>query len=149
VWEARAVTGPSAALELDLGDFDAVGLLSEVVVDLRAHVMVHEREAAATISAPTGWHQLVVNAKQGGSTVLVVRFSSLTASRLRNVASALTNRGWQLDEDREGATLRQPPGTAAADVAFEALGALAVAGAPKDVRAVTMIDADGGAVARG
>ena len=143
------MSDPTAAIELDLGDFDAVGVLSDVIVDLRAHVMVHEREASATISAPTAWHQLVINAKQGGSSVLVVRFSALTASRLRNVATALSTRGWQLDEDREGATLRQPPGTAAADVAFEVLGALGVAGAPKDVRIVTLRDADGGQVARG
>ena len=143
------MSDPAAAIELDLADFDAVGVLSDVIVDLRAHVMVHEREAAATISAPTAWHQLVINAKHGGSSVLVVRFSALTASRLRNVATALSARGWQLDEDREGATLRQPPGTASADVAFEVLGALVVAGAPKDVRIVTMRDADGGEVTRG
>ena len=137
------------SVALDLADFDAVGVLSEVVVDLRAHVMTHEREASATISAPDGWHQVVVTAKQGGASVLIARFAPLSASRLRNVADALSRRGWQLDEDREGATLRQPPGTAATDVAFEALAAVGLAGAPSDVRRVTSRDAEGGPVARG
>lgn len=128
---------------LDPTDFDAVGVLSEIVVDLRAHVMVHEVDAAATISAPEGWHRVVVNAKGGGSTVVVVRFNELSPSRLRNVADALVRRGWQLDEDREGATVRQPPGTTATDVAFEVLAALTIGGAPTEVRHVTARDANG------
>lgn len=131
---------------IDLDDFDAVGLLAEVVVDLRQHVMINRVEAAATLSAPDGWHRVVCNVKGGGSTVLVVRFADLSASRLRNVADALDGRGWQLDEDREGATLRQPPGTTATDVAFEILAAAGAAGAPRGVRTVEARDSDGGAV---
>ncbi len=131
---------------IDPDDFDAVGVLSEVVVDLRQHVMVHDREAAATVSAPEGWHTVVCTAKSGGASVLVVRFAPLSASRLRTVADALHRRGWQLDEDREGATLRQPPGTAATDVAFEILAALAAGGAPRDPRTVDARDADGTAL---
>jgi hypothetical protein len=62
------------------------------------------------------------------------------------VADALDARGWQLDEDREGATLRQPPGTTAIDVAFELLAALGAAGAPRGERVVEARDADGGPV---
>lgn len=128
---------------IDLDDFDAVGVLSEVVVDLRQHVMLQSRDASATVSAPEGWHPVVINAKGGGSSVLVVRFNELSASRLRNVADALDGRGWQIDEDREGATLRQPPGTTATDVAFEVLSALGAGGAPHEPRTVEARDADG------
>ena len=137
------------ALVLDPDDFDAVGVLSEVVVDLRQHVMLKGVEASATVSAPDGWHPVVVNAKNGGSSVLVVRFNGLSASRLRNVADALSGRGWQLDEDREGATSRQPPGTTSIDVAFEVLAALGAGGAPKDPRTVDARDAEGNAIELG
>ncbi|HEY6530841.1 MAG TPA: hypothetical protein VIY72_00960 [Acidimicrobiales bacterium] len=130
-------------LMIDLSDFDAVGVLSDVVVTLRAHVMATDNDAAATIDAPAGWHHVVVTAKPGGSTVLVVRYGELSLSRLRNVADALHGRGWQLDEDGEGATLRQPPGTAATDAAFEALAVLGTAGAPTTPRAVTAVDSRG------
>ena len=102
----------SEPLSVDPSDFDAVGVLSDAVVNLRAHVMAADADTAATLSAPPGWHHVVVTAKPGGSTVLVVRYGDLTVSRLRNVADALSRRGWQLDEDGEGATLRQAPGTA-------------------------------------
>ena len=136
------MTGPT----IDLEDFDAVGVLSEVVVDLRQHVLLNGVEASASVSAPDGWHRVVINAKGGGSSVLVVRFNELSQSRLRNVADALDGRGWQLDEDREGATLRQPPGTTATDVAFEVLAALGAGGAPRDTRTVEARDAGGGVV---
>lgn len=133
----------AASLQIDPSDFDAVGLLSEAIVSVRAHVLIEEIDASATITAPEGWHRLVINAKQGGSSVLVVRFNDLSASRLRNVADALVRRGWQLDEDREGATLRQPPGTSATDTAFEVLAAIAAAGAPSTTRTISAIDTDG------
>ena len=133
-------------LAIDPTDFDTVGVLSDVVVTLRAHVMATDTEAAATIDAPLGWHHVVVTAKPGGSSVLVVRYADLSLSRLRNVAEALHGRGWQLDEDGEGATLRRPPGTPATDVAFEALAMLGVAGAPTTPRSVTAVDADGTAL---
>ena len=133
----------AASLQIDPSDFDAVGLLSEAIVSVRAHVLIEEIDASATITAPEGWHRLVINAKQGGSSVLVVRFNDLSASRLRNVADALARRGWQLDEDREGATSRQPPGTSATDTAFEVLAAIAAAGAPSTTRTISAIDTDG------
>jgi len=133
----------AASLQIDPSDFDAVGLLSEAIVSVRAHVLIEEIDASATITAPEGWHRLVINAKQGGSSVLVVRFNDLSASRLRNVADALVRRGWQLDEDREGATLRQPPGTSATDTAFEVLAAIAAAGVPSTPRTISAIDTDG------
>lgn len=133
----------AAELVIDPTDFDAVGLLTEAIVSLRAHVLINEVDASATVSAPDGWHPLVINAKQGGSSVLIVRFNELSASRLRNVADALSGRGWQLDEDREGATLRQPPGTTATDSAFEVLSAIGLAGAPDAPRTVTARDGNG------
>ena len=134
------------AVAIDPTDFDAVGVLSEAIVSLRAHVLINEVDASATVSAPEGWHPLVINAKQGGSSVLVVRFNELSASRLRNVADALSKRGWQLDEDREGATLRQPPGTAATDSAFEVLAAIGIGGAPTAVRTLEARDGNGNEV---
>ncbi len=130
-------------LLLDLDDFDAVGLLSDAVVNLRAHVMETSLDTAATIAAPDGWHPVVVTAKPGGSSVIVARYAELSASRLRNVATALDGRGWQLDEDKGGATMRQAPGTAAIDVAFEVLAAVVVAGAPGGSRVATAADAAG------
>ena len=52
---------------IDPTDFDAVGVLTEAIVSLRAHVLIREVDASATVSAPEGWHPLVINAKQGGS----------------------------------------------------------------------------------
>jgi hypothetical protein len=128
---------------VDPSDFDAVGVVSDAVVNLRAHVMTTSLDTAMTVDAPEGWHHVVVTAKPGGSSVVVVRYGRLSLSRLRNVAEALGRRGWQLDEDGEGATLRQPPGTPATDVAFEVLAVLTVAGAPTSPRRATAHDADG------
>jgi len=133
-------------LAIDPSDFDAVGILSDAIVTLRAHVMATDRDTAATVDAPEGWHHVVVTAKPGGSSVLVVRYGTLTLSRLRNLAGSLAARGWQLDEDGEGATLRQPPGTAATEVAFEILAVITAAGAPVEIRSVTAADAAGTAL---
>ncbi len=130
-------------LTIDPTDFDAVGVVADAVVNLRAHVMTTGLDAAMTIAAPEGWHQVVLTAKPGGSSVIVVRYFDLSLSRLRNVAEALTRRGWQLDEDGEGATLRQAPGTTATDAAFEVLAVLTVAGAPTTTRTATGSDASG------
>jgi hypothetical protein len=140
-WQALGVA--PEPITVDPADFDAVGVLSDAVVNLRAHVMATDLDTAATVDAPEGWHRVVLTAKPGGSSVLVVRYGQLTVSRLRNVADALGRRGWQLDEDGEGATLRQPPGTPATDVAFEVLAALTVAGAPTTPRAASAVDAAG------
>jgi len=126
---------------VDPSDFDAVGVVTDAVVSLRAHVLTREQEAAAVVDGPEGWYSVVVTAKPGGSTVLVVRYGELSLSRLRNVADALHGRGWQLDEDGEGATLRQAPGTPATDTAFELLAVLTLAGAPSSPR--TLVGRDG------
>jgi hypothetical protein len=130
-------------ITIDPSDFDAVGVVADAVVNLRAHVMDGSLDAAMTVEAPEGWHHVVVTAKPGGSSVVVVRYGLLSLSRLRNVAEALDRRGWQLDEDGEGATLRQPPGTSATDVAFEVLAVLTVAGAPATARQASGRDARG------
>jgi hypothetical protein len=131
---------------VDLADFDAVGIVSEVLVALRAHTMRIGADSAATVSAPAGWHRAVMTARDGGHVVLSVRYDELSPSRLRNVADALGRRGWQLDEDGEGSTVRFPPGTDASTPAFELLGALTVSGAPGDVRRVTARDGTGAAI---
>jgi hypothetical protein len=125
------------AVRLDLGDFDAVGVASDVVLTVRSHAIEHGRDVVATVAAPAGWHRVVVTGRPGGHTVLGVRFGELTASRWNNVAKALAGRGWDLDDDEEGATRRYPPGTEASTVAFEILAIAALAGAPSDVRQVT------------
>src|SRR5690242_15960102 len=93
-------------LALDLTDFDAVGILGEVVVGLRVHSIEADTDAAATISAPDGWHRVVITARSSGHVVVGVRFTELSTSRWLNVAGALATRDWQLDEDDEGATVR-------------------------------------------
>jgi hypothetical protein len=139
----------AAPLALDLADFDAVGILGEVVVALRVHSIEADVDAAATISAPDGWHRVVVTARSSGHVVVGVRYTELSTSRWHNVAEALARRDWQLDEDEEGATIRFPPGTEPTAAAFEVLAALTLAGAPADVRRVTAVDGRGQAVALG
>jgi hypothetical protein len=134
-------------LRLDLGDFDAVGVAGDVVVAVRSHAIEHGLDVAATVSAPGGWHRVVVTGRSSGHVVLGVRYGSLTASRWHNVARALAGRGWDLDDDEEGATRRYPPGTEPSTVAFELLAVAALAGAPSDVRHVTALDAHGTPVA--
>jgi hypothetical protein len=128
-----------AAVLLDLGDFDAVGVASDLVDTVRQQAIEAGRDVAATVSAPNGWHRVVVTGRSSGHVVLVVRFSELTTSRWHNVEKALRERGsWDLDDDAEGVTRRYPPGTEAATVAFELLAALTLAGAPADTRTVTI-----------
>jgi hypothetical protein len=133
-------------VEIDLGDFDAVGQTTDLVVALRSHAITAGIDAAATVGAPAGWQRLVVSALPSGHVVLGVRYSDLGRSRWNNVAGALEKRGWQLDEDAEGATRRYPPGSDPADAAFEALAATTLAGAPADVRTVTAVDGNGAPV---
>lgn len=137
------MTPEPAPVVLDLGDFDAVGVATEVVLALRRHAIEHDTDAAATIGAPTGWQRLVVTARSSGHLVLGVRYSELSRSRWNNVAGALEKRGWQLDEDLEGATIRFPPGTEATSAAFEVLAATTLSGAPADQRSVTAVDGRG------
>jgi hypothetical protein len=132
-----------AHVVLDLNDLDAVGVLTDVIVDLRGHVMQHDTAAVATVAAPDGWHRFTLTAMPGGHVVLGVRFAGLSKSRTNNVAEALDRRGWQLDEDGQGATHRHPPGTDAMTVAFEALTLIGAAGAPKTQRRVTAATVDG------
>lgn len=133
-------------LPLDLADFDAVGVASDIVVAVRAHAIEHAVDVSATISAPDAWHRVMVNCSATGKTLLRVRFPDLTTSRANNVSQSLVARGWQVDEDGDGASRRYPSGIEAATVAFDALGALTLGGAPADVRLVTATDANGAAV---
>ena len=132
-----------AALALDLADFDAVGVATDVLHALRAHAIEHDCDAAATVDAPAGYQRLVLTARPSGHIVLGVRYSDLGRSRWNNLADALEQRGWQLDDDGEGSTRRYPPGSSASDAAFEALAAVTLSGAPSDVRHVTAVDANG------
>jgi hypothetical protein len=137
----------AAPLTLDLGDFDAVGVASSIVVGLRSHAVMSGADAVATVTAPSGWHTVQVVARGSGHVVVRVSYAALSPSRLHNVATALERRGWHLDEDAEGATRTFPPGSEPSDAAFEFLAALTVAGAPTDVRSVSTVAADGGPVA--
>lgn len=134
---------------LDLRDPDGVGVLNDVIVALRGNVMITETAVTATVAAPEGWHRLTMTAMPGGHLVLGVRYAGLTTSRTNNVAEALDRRGWQLDEDGEGATHRHPPGTDAMTIAFEVQSMIMAAGAPKTPRRVTAVDATGAPVAVG
>jgi hypothetical protein len=89
----------------------------------------------------------MVNCSPTGKTLLRVRFTDLTTSRANNVAKALTERGWQTDEDGDGAAMRYPSGVEATTVAFDALAALTLAGAPGDIRTVTAVDSSGRPIA--
>ena len=130
-------------LLLDLGDFDAVGIATEIVISLRVHAIEHEVDAAATVAAPAGWHSVVVTARHSGHVVLGVRYGDLSRSRWHNISGALARREWDLDEDEDGATRRFAPGTEATMAAFELLAAVTVAGAPVDGREVTAVDGHG------
>lgn len=132
---------------LDLGDFDAVGVAADVVDVVRRHAIESGGDVAATVSAPEGWHRVVVTGRRSGHTVLSVRYSPLSRSRWHNVSTALAVRDWDVDDDHEGATFRAPPGTEASAVAFELLAVVSVGGAPTDVRHVTAVDAEGRPVA--
>ena len=133
-------------LTIDPNDFDAVGVLAEAVVTLRRHAMECQRDVVATISAPPGRHRVKVVARPGGHAVLAVRFDELTTSRRNVIADALTRRGWDLDDDTEGATFRFPPGTDHTTVAFDALAVLTLGGAPADRRTITAVDGTGAPV---
>lgn len=136
-------------LQLDLADFDAVGIAADAVVTVRAHAIERSLATAATVSAPDAWHRVIVNASPSGQTLLKVRLTDLTNSRANNVTKALRDRGWHLDEDGDGLSHRHPAGTDATTVAFDLLAALTTAGAPSDVRTVTAVDAEGTALALG
>jgi hypothetical protein len=124
---------------LDLGDFDAVGVASDLVDTVRQRAITADRDIAATVSAPDGWHRVVVTGRRSGHVVLALRFSELTNSRWHNIERALRERGgWDPDDDAEGVTRRYPPGTEATTVAFELLAVLTLAGAPADTRTVTV-----------
>jgi hypothetical protein len=135
-----------APLPLDLRDFDVLGVATAAVVALRAHAIGSGVDAAATVAAPDGWHRVVVTARSSGHVVLSVRYDELSMSRFHNIAGALERRGWDRDEDGEGATRRYPPGTEATDAAFELLAVVPLAGAPAGVRTVTAVDGNGAPV---
>lgn len=137
----------AGSVALDLGDFDAVGVASSVVDAVRTEAIQRSQDVAATVSAPDGWHGVVVTGRRSGHVVLSIRYGWLSTSRRHNLDGALAKRGWDLDDDADGATNRIPPGTEAATAAFELLAALTSAGAPTDVRQVTATDASGESVA--
>jgi hypothetical protein len=132
---------------IDPGDFDAFGVVADLVVAVRAAVMERGVDVVATISAPPGRHQVRLVGRPGGHVVLAVRYDDLTLSRRNVLADALRRREWDPDEDREGATHRFPPGTEHTAVAFEVLEVLTAGGAPAERRTVTAIDANGRPVA--
>jgi hypothetical protein len=128
---------------IDLADFDAVGIASDVVLAVRMQSIERGIDVAATVSAPEGWHRVVATGRPSGHLVLGVRFSELSTSRWHNVAEAFRQREWDQDEDHEGVTTRFPPGTEASTAAFELLAAVSVGGAPTDERTVIAVAADG------
>jgi len=128
---------------VDPGDFDAVGVMAEVVVAIRRHAMERQGDVVASVSAPAGRHHLRIVARPGGHIVFAVRYDELTASRRNVIAEALDRRGWDLDEDAEGATRRYPPGTEHTTIAFDALAVLTLGGAPAEPRTITATDASG------
>ena len=140
------MNGATGSIDLDPADFDAVGVLSDVVVALRIHAIEADTDAAATISAPEGWHRVVITARSSGHLVIGIRYTELSTSRWHNVAEALARRSWQLDDDDEGATARFPPGSEPTDAAFEALAAIGLAGAPIQARTLTAVDGRGDVV---
>ena len=131
---------------IDPGDFDAIGVMTEIVVSLRIYAIEHGRDIAATVSAPPGRHTLTMAARPGGHVVLGVRYDDLSLSRRNVMADALARRAWDLDEDTEGATRRYPPGTEPATIAFEALAVLTLGGTPADPRTVSAVDSSGSSV---
>ena len=135
--------GWGVATTIDPGDFDAFGVVADLVVALRQATLERGVDVVAAISAPPGRHVVRVVARPGGHVVLAVRYDDLTLSRRNVLAEALQGRGWDADEDREGATRRFPPGTEHTAVAFEVLEVLTVGGAPADPRTVTVVDGNG------
>jgi hypothetical protein len=131
---------------VDPGDFDAVGVMAEVVLALRRHAMDRQGDVVASVSAPAGRHRLRIVARAGGHIVFAVRYDELSTSRRNVIAEALGRRGWDLDEDTEGATRRYPPGTEHTTVAFDALAVRTLGGAPAEPRTVTATDAGGAAL---
>jgi hypothetical protein len=127
---------PIDPVPLDLSDFDAVGVAAELIGALREGSIEAGADASVLVPGPDGWHDVVVIGRPSGHVVLSVRYGTLTASRLHNVAAALEERGWLLDDDGEGATQRFPPGTEAATIAFELLAVAVLGGAPRDTRLV-------------
>jgi hypothetical protein len=135
--------GWGVATTIDPGDFDAFGVVGDLVVALRQATLERGVDVVAAISAPPGRHVVRVVARPGGHVVLAVRYDDLTLSRRNVLAEALQGRSWDADEDREGATRRFPPGTEHTAVAFEVLEVLTVGGAPADPRTVTVVDGNG------
>lgn len=132
-----------APLRLDLSDFDAVGIASDAIATVRAHAIANVVATSAEVSAPDGWHRVVINCSDSGNVNLRVRFVDLTTSRANNVSTALLDRGWQLDEDRDGASSRYLPGVEATSIAFDVLAVLSLGGAPTDVRSITATEVGG------
>ena len=140
--ETPAAPGPV----IDPQDFDAIGVVADVVVAVRAAAIERGLDVVATVSAPEGRHRLRIAGRSSGHLVLSVRWDALTTSRRNMVTDALLGLGWDRDEDGEGATHRYPPGTDATSVAFEVLTVLTVGGTPPEPRTVWAQDAEGAPV---
>lgn len=136
----------SRSASIDPGDFDAIGVMTDIVVSLRRHAIEHGLNVAATVSAPPGRHPLSMAARSSGHVVLGVRYDELTRSRRNVMADALSRRAWDLDDDVEGATRRYPPGTEPTTIAFEALAVLTLGGTPAEPRTVSAVDSSGSSV---
>ena len=126
---------------LDPGDFDSFGVAADLIVALRRHGI--DGDVIASLSAPPGRHRLHITARPSGHMVLSVRYDDLTLSRRNVLADALATRGWDTDEDQQGATRRFPPGTEHTTVVFEVLEVLTLGGTPPDPRTVSVVDASG------
>jgi hypothetical protein len=136
-------------LLLDLGDFDAVGVATDVVVALRVHAIEHGCDAAATVDAPAGYQRPRRDRppeRARGARDPLQRPRPLPLEQPGRRPRAA---GWQVDDDGEGATRRYPPGSQASDAAFEALAAVTLVGAPSDVRVVTAVDGEGSSIVLG
>jgi len=134
---------------IDPSDFDAIGVMTEIVVSLRRDAIEHTLDVAATVSAPAGRHTLSMAGRSSGHVVLGVRYDELTLSRRNVIADALSRREWDLDEDGEGATRRYPPGTEPTTIAFESLAVLTLGGTSAEPRTVSAVDSSGSSVELG
>jgi hypothetical protein len=138
-------TEPGAAT-IDPGDFDAIGVMAEIVVMLRRHAIERDVDVTALVSAPPGRHVLRIAARTSGHVLLGVRYDGLTPSRRNVIAAAFSRRDWDLDEDAEGVTRCYAPGTEPAAIAFEALAVLTLGGTSAEPRTVSAMDAAGSPV---
>ncbi len=122
---------------VDLGDFDALSVMTDLIIELRSR-SITSGQAAIVIDAPSGWHRLTLTVSATGHGLARIVSDDLTTSRRHNVTRALLGNGWTEDEGRESMYLRLVPGTQAGELAFDLLAALGAGGAPSGIRALTV-----------